>query len=252
MNKFNEGPGAGYTVKVNKFYGDFDTDIIRIYTKGSDILADIRQSSTKFEFDAEWNGYDWSGEEKDIKGFKFLFEGTINLFTDYGSKEAMELFITYLEDIDRYDDFIQFCTKRNLDPIGIDEIINDYLDVNKDIVSRSDFKEFIEYNTRNLDLSLVQITDYEQMVGGGYSHSDMSYLQADSRDLNKQADYEYAVYEGISFYLESNELNDLVNNSYDTKDDYDEYDESIELAEGQELVDNNGNKYLSEKGDKIK
>jgi len=252
MSKFNEGPGAGYTVKVEKFYGKFETSIKRVFINKHQIIADIVQTSHNFEFDATWSGYDWSGEEKDIKGEEFNLECAVEILTDkYNINETIDLFIELFKDMNVYDNFTDYCLKNRIDinNLTIEDIIDRYLDMNPHFLLEKDFKDFVEYNSKNIDLDLVQLVDYEEMIGGGYSHVDMKQLSADAHDMERQADYEYAVMWGNAFLLKSKKLNDLVDDSYNAKDNY---DESIEIAEGQELVGNDGKVYLSEKGDIIK
>jgi hypothetical protein len=227
MSKLKEGGGAGYTVLVKNIYlKDPIVNLLDYKFKGNTFYFKFETKSKKFEFDAEWEGYDWGGKEDSIKGdnLEITWERETELSEILGMKYMLEATADVRADemqdetiwsIDDLNDFIHG---------DLDESI--YMEVFGG-ATIEEWKLFFakqaKMNHKEIYEDLFDsdnpVVSYKELIGAGWSHVNLSYLGNVER-FDAETEYDCSNLE--NFFLESQDLNDLVNYSYEDRYNDDE------------------------------
>lgn len=246
--KLKEGPGAGYFVTLKNI--DLQKPSIGVgEIKGTlkRIPAYIR---AKVEFDGEWEGYDWGGEES-CKGYvDFTFEVDLTDIDKYLGKHDTEyvtsLVLSFMKEnhIDELE-LIEYMVKKGFldDSWDIEHLtINTLMEELSDRIVflyevLEDLKEkYAHMFIEKLLISLIEdnglvLEGVKTLVGAGYSHTSFSdsYIIDFSDERRNTIDdfyingFPYLEVIPLSLLIESDELASAINYSYDER--YEDFDE---------------------------
>lgn len=228
-----EGPGAGYRLDLR-----FNPN--KILSQDFEIQNNVASLDITFkgDIDANWEGYDWGGEEDSIKA-TFMYNIEFNLqdikIEDYkilsdfleqtfssllldDNEEFLSYIIEFLEnpDIDMSDvlyEFEDFLIKEHMSLADLYSILEKY---NKKLP----FEFFDTFFDVVVDNSYFYLK-YDFVYGAGYSHSNLPEEFTIPIDEQLYCEDVPLYHNIINIYIKSPDLADLVNISYEEYNDED-------------------------------
>lgn len=237
-SKMKEGPGAGYKIKVEEFnIKKADVEIKDVSVDRNYIEIHFLLTSKQFSFDASYEGYDW-GDKGTFKGDLLKVETQIKfdsfaIYThDFDTSimnfikknklayRLLAFFDVFVEDDDLIENYID---ELNQTDTGLAEVIYWLYTEKKD--------KFGELLIEQLDLVELYPSSYEDIYGGGYSHSNFTSLSGSEKDRDfyynvgdyYNADNDWEKCDCVYFHLESEELADAIEYAFDSRYDAEEY-----------------------------